>query len=198
MTDEENPVVRFIGWVSVVAWFMVSYAIMHAAGASEERRLAIGTAVLLMAVIGYPLGRLLGYFLARDGDVDARGYQIVAWASLLGWVVPAIGAAISTMTWRFALRSRDNGIRYACLSTAGTFLAIGFAAYGAWTSVPPAATAHVPIGASTAPAGRSDPVLSSGPHTTQRCAFSYLERWPAQDVETYCSPEAVRAAGPGA
>lgn len=96
--------VRFIGWIAIGVYLFAAYLVSHAAGATPERRDAIGAAISIMA-LGYPLGRVVGWFLARDSDVDETGFQVVAWANLLGWLVPVVGATISTMTWRFARRS---------------------------------------------------------------------------------------------
>src|SRR3569623_889809 len=186
-TAEEIIAVRFIGWVAFGVYLFGAFLVTHAAGATPERKAAIGTAVAIMA-IGYPLGRVVGWFLARDSDVDETGFQVVAWANLLCWLVPVIGATISAMTWRFARQSGEHGVRYACLGALGAWSTIGFAVYGGWHATP-AIPAPVAVSAEAPAVGgnyvtSSEPItIPYGPHTRERCPYSLLEHWPASDVE---------------
>lgn len=150
-----------------------------------EAMLAGLVAIAVAAVIGFPIGLLAGHFLARDADVDATSYRIVAGTNLVAWLVPIVGFTISGITWQFWRHSETKRALYCGLSNIGGVIALMVAGVGGIQTYM----------ARQALAGVPDITASSGStvHSTARCAYAAIEAWSDADFERYCRQASTAA-----
>ena len=106
------------------------YLLFNLSGWSVETKLAVLIAVAI-AMIGYPIGWLVGRYVARDSDVDGRGFKTTAFVGLLSFIVPVAGMAMSAIIWEFYKQSAGHRILYGSLSLLVGLMAAGNAALGA-------------------------------------------------------------------
>lgn len=138
---------------------MFGYALIRYLGVSFHTAMTGLAAIVIAMVAGYPIGLLVGHFISRDSDVDTFGFRAIAWANILGWVLPPIGLALSAMTWLFYRRSEEDRTLYWWLSLIGGLLAL----------------ASVIVG-----------VARDSRRTSDRCAFAAQEHWSKAEFETNC------------
>jgi len=147
-------------------------------GVPFETMVSIVLAVAITLVIGWPIGRLLGGWLARSADVDAPGFRIVAWSNLVAWLLPPVGMTVSVLSKRLARESVHNEGHFEMLSVLGFVLTVGNAGLGA---------ALVSQGLLASPPAPPAPIVAT---TTERswprCQFASIEHWSFEDVATYC------------
>jgi len=136
---------------------MGGYGLARYAGVPLQTALAAVFALSLAAAIGYPIGLLVGHFISCDSDVDTPGFRVIAWANLLAWIVPAVGMALSAMTWLFYRRSEENRALYWWLSLAGGLLALASAVIGGG--------------------------IAANQRTIDRCPFAAREHWSHAEAE---------------
>ena len=154
-------------WVGVLIG-LGGYGLARYAGVPLQTALAAVFALCVATIIGYPIGLLVGHFISRDSDVDTPGFRLIAWANLLAWIVPAVGMALSAMTWLFFRRSEENRTLYWWLSLAGGLLALASAAVGGG--------------------------MAASQRTVDRCPFAAREHWSNADLAICFSqkPRAMR------
>lgn len=86
---------------------------------------------MAIAFVGYPIGWLVGRYLAADADVDSNGFRVVAFLGLPSCVSPVIGVAMSAVIWQFYLQSSQYRWLYYGVSAVVGMLAVVNALYGA-------------------------------------------------------------------
>ena len=157
---------------------LLAHFLLHRAGTSADQRLAAALATVIALVIGYPIGLLIGHFISRDSDVDTTGFRVVAWLSLVGWLMPAVGFALSAMVWLFSRRSQEHRSLYWWLSAICGLLAVANAAAGPLLH-------------------GSGPLFRSTVRSTERCPQAARENWSDSDLEAYCFPPGTHPGGRG-
>lgn len=167
-----------IQWIGLIIGFGVWFVPRIFFDVSFEAMLSAFLAAVIAAAIGTPIGLLVGYFFARDTDVDSTPHVIFAGMSLIAWIIPIAGFCLSVVAWSFSRRSETRSTFYFVLSNVGGLLAMinaglgGATAYSARHDAEVAAEAGV-TGAATV-------------HSKERCAYAAVEAWPAADFERYC------------
>jgi hypothetical protein len=156
-----------------------------------EVRLAAFFASVFIIVIGGPLGALVGYFLAKDADVDTQGFKIIAWSGLIGWLIPIVGATLASMAYMFKRRSTFNESFYNNLSNIVGLLAVtnaiiggGWAAYDGLAAMQAESSDSGLFGALQRHG--IDPQEMTGERSTDRCKYAALEGWSREDLDRYC------------
>ncbi|MEO7687904.1 MAG: hypothetical protein ABIS51_01360 [Sphingomonas sp.] len=155
---------------------LLAHFLLHRAGTSADQRLAAALATIIALVIGYPIGLLIGHFISRDSDVDTIGFRAIAWLSLVGWLMPVVGFALSAMVWLFSRRSQEHRSLYWWLSLICGLLAMANAAAG-------------PLLQSNGAFFRSTI------RSTERCPYAARENWSMSDVHAYCFPPTAQPGG---
>lgn len=138
-------------WLLLQFYFQIPPDEMHAAW----------FAILVMFVIGWPIGLLVGRLLANNADVDAIPFRVIAGANLVAWLVPVVGMLLSNMTLQFSKRSDTKRIYYWTL-----------AAIGGWGAIANA-------GISGGNQFRFDQIQES-------CRAASPANWSREDIENFC------------
>jgi hypothetical protein len=148
-------------------------------GVPFDTMLAAGVAVGFAVLIGYPLGLIVGHFVARDSDVDTMPYRIVAGANLVAWLVPVAGLTLSAATTRISRQSDATRTFYSLLACVGGLLAManagigGAKEYGRHNYGSPA-LAQIKI------------TPADAPRSTERCPYAAQEAWSHDEMVKYC------------
>lgn len=176
--------------LSLLFGFGVS-ALARYLGVPFEARMAALLAAIFIIVIGCPLGALVGYFLAKDADVDTQGFKIIAWSGLIGWMIPIVGAMIATMAYMFKRRSTFNESFYNNLANIAGLLAVTNAIIGGgWAAYDGLAVKQIEssdTGLFGALEGHGiDQQELTGERSTARCKYAALEGWSREDLDRYC------------
>ena len=109
---------------------IAGFLLFRFSGWSVDTKLAVSVAIAI-AAIGYPIGWLVGRYIANDADVDGKGFMTVAVIGAFGFVVPVAGMAMSAVIWQFYKQSEQHRLLYAGLSSLVCILAAGNAVHGA-------------------------------------------------------------------
>jgi len=160
-------------------------------GVPFEVRVAGFLACVLIVVIGGPLGAIVGYFLAKDADVDTKGFKIIAWSGLIGWLIPVVGATLASMAYMFKRRSTFNEGLYNNLSNIVGLLAITNAMIGGGWAAYDGLAAKQADSSSSGMSGALErrgiePQEITGERSTDRCKYAALEDWSREDLDRYC------------
>jgi hypothetical protein len=136
------------------------------------------TAIVFVAVIGWPIGFFVGRYLSRDADVDTMAFKVIAGVNLVAWAVPVVGMALSTMTLQFSRRSNAMPVFFWVLAAIGGWGAIA----NAWIG----GTHEMQLRENRRQALEIGGVVDSGERSTARCAYAGREVWSKADFEQYC------------
>lgn len=156
-----------------------------------EAKMAALFASVLVAVVGGLIGGLAGWYLARDADVDSKGFKIIAWLGLIAWVIPIVGGTLATMTYMFKRRSTFNESFYNNLGNIAGLLAVTNAMIGGgWEAydglaAKQAARSQTAMSATLELRG-INPEEMTGKRSTERCQYAALESWSREDLDRYC------------
>jgi hypothetical protein len=156
-----------------------------------EARMAALFASVLVVVVGGLIGGIAGWYLAKDADVDSKGFKIIAWLGLFGWVIPVLGGTLATMSYMFKRRSTMNESFYTNLGNIAGLLAVTNAIIGGgWEAydglaAKQAVSSQASMSA-TLEARGIDPEEMTGERSTERCQYAALEAWSREDLDRYC------------
>lgn len=147
-------------------------------GLTHAEFIAMLFGAMLAATVGWALGSLTGYYLSRDSDVDQPGFQLATWVNFLAWIVPIVGTSVAYMTLKFSKRSDAYRLRYLLLAWFGYLCAVVNAGWGAVSAE--RAKERTPI------FEQPGWVATNTVHSTERCQYAAIERWPQEDFKHYC------------
>jgi len=156
--------------VTGFSWFFLRYYV----GVPFVVMVAGLVGAVLVWIVGYPLGLLVGHYVSRDTDVDATAYRVVAGVNLVAWALPVVGMMLSAVTMQFSRRSDSFPTLYWWLAAIGAWGALANAGIGG---------AHSMWATRLVERAGFDP---SSEDSTSGCYDAAPADWTKEQVDNYC------------